>query len=130
MTLDPVRRCELFKHLDDEQFAQIAPRLKYFNADANDILYAEGEPADTVSIVIEGSLHALKTSMIHDGKTVLCEFGPSDIPVCTPTSVSSRNVSSTLPSGMMPMTFPWASQSRARWMAVRSGCPRQTGMML
>ncbi len=79
MTLDPVRRCELFKHLDDEQFAQIAPRLKYFNADANDILYAEGEPADTVSIVIEGSLHALKTSMIHDGKTVLCEFGPSDI---------------------------------------------------
>jgi len=57
------------------------------------------------------------------------EFGPSVIPVCIPVRVCCRKVSSTLPSGMIPMTLPWASQSRARWMAVRSGCPRQTGMM-
>lgn len=79
MHQDPLRSSELFKHLDDEQFSQIAPRLKFYEADKNDILYAEGAPADTVAIVIEGELQAMKTSKIHHGKTVLCEFGPSDI---------------------------------------------------
>lgn len=79
MHSDPVRHCELFKHLDDEQFSLIAPRLKPMTAQTGDILYAEGAPADTVAIVLEGELQALKTSKIHDGKTVLCEFGPSDI---------------------------------------------------
>lgn len=79
MPIDPVRQCELFKHLDDEQFSHIAPRLKYFSAAPGDTLYAEGAPADTVAIVLEGQLQALKTSKIHAGKTVLCDFGVSDI---------------------------------------------------
>lgn len=79
MTWDPVRQCEIFKHLDDEQFAHIKARLKHAAALPGDILYAEGAPADTVAVVISGELQALKASKLHYGKVTLCEFGPGDI---------------------------------------------------
>lgn len=79
MEWDPVRQCDIFKHLDDEQFAHIQARLRYTTIAAGAVLYAEGEPADTVSIVVSGELQALKTSRLHQGKVVLCEFGPGDI---------------------------------------------------
>jgi CRP/FNR family cyclic AMP-dependent transcriptional regulator len=79
MQLDPVRHCEIFRMLDDEQYAHIAARLKHSKAQPDDVLYSEGAPADTISIVASGELHAMKTSRVHQGKVVLCEFGPGDI---------------------------------------------------
>jgi CRP-like cAMP-binding protein len=74
-----VRQSEIFKHLDDEQFAQIAARLRFVNVDADAVFYEEGAAADTVSIVVDGHLQALKSSRIHHGKVVLCEFEPKDV---------------------------------------------------
>jgi CRP-like cAMP-binding protein len=60
MNMDVIRRCPLFKLLDDEQFAHIEPRLQIIKLAAGEILYSEGAPADTVSIVTEGALEAIK----------------------------------------------------------------------
>ena len=64
MNMDVIRRCPLFKLLDDEQFAHIEPRLQIIKLAAGEILYSEGAPADTVSIVTEGALEAIKMSIL------------------------------------------------------------------
>jgi CRP-like cAMP-binding protein len=74
-----VRQSEIFKHLDDEQFAHIATRLRFVNVDADAIFYEEGAAADTISVVVDGHLQALKSSRIHHGKVVLCEFESKDV---------------------------------------------------
>lgn len=74
-----VRESEIFKHLDDEQFAHIAERLRFVNVEADAVFYEEGDAADTISIVVDGHLQALKSSRIHHGKVVLCEFEPKDV---------------------------------------------------
>ena len=73
------RHCPLFKLLDDEQFAHIAPRLQMITLAEGDILYSEGAPADTVSIVLQGALEAVKMSVLGGEETVLSEFGVSDV---------------------------------------------------
>ncbi|MBP8030495.1 MAG: cyclic nucleotide-binding domain-containing protein [Pseudomonadales bacterium] len=79
MNMDVIRRCPLFKLLDDEQFAHIEPRLQIIKLAAGEILYSEGAPADTVSIVTEGALEAIKMSILGGEQTVLSEFGVSDV---------------------------------------------------
>lgn len=79
MGTDVIRDCALFKLLDDEQFAHIEPRLHLIELDAGQVLYSEGAPADTVSIVLEGSLEAVKMSVLGGEETVLSEFGPGDV---------------------------------------------------
>jgi CRP-like cAMP-binding protein len=79
MSTDVIRDCALFKLLDDEQFAHIEPRLHLIELDAGQVLYSEGAPADTVSIVLEGSLEAVKMSVLGGEETVLSEFGPGDV---------------------------------------------------
>jgi len=74
-----IRDCPLFKLLDDEQFAHIAPRLQILELPAGDILYSEGAPADTVSIVLSGALEAIKMSALGGEETVLSEFCASDV---------------------------------------------------
>lgn len=78
-SLKIVRDCPLFKLLDDEQFAHIAPRLHMMDLKAGDVLYSEGSPADTVSIVISGALEAIKMSVLGGEETVLSEFVTSDV---------------------------------------------------
>ena len=79
MNDDTVRQSDIFKHLDDEQFGHIGARLKFANVEANAVFYEEGDAADTISVVVYGDLQALKSSRIHNGKVVLCEFGPKDV---------------------------------------------------
>ncbi len=79
MGMDVIRDCALFKLLDDEQFAHIEPRLHLIELDAGQVLYSEGAPADTVSIVLDGSLEAVKMSVLGGEETVLSEFGPGDV---------------------------------------------------
>lgn len=74
-----VRHCALFKLLDDEQFAHIEPRLHMIELAAGEVLYSEGAPADTVSIVIEGALEAIKMSQLGGDETILSEFGSGDV---------------------------------------------------
>jgi CRP-like cAMP-binding protein len=74
-----IRDCPLFKLLDEEQFAHIAPRLQILELKAGDILYSEGAPADTVSIVLSGALEAIKMSALGGEETVLSEFCASDV---------------------------------------------------
>lgn len=79
MIKDVIRHCPLFKLLDDEQFMHLESRLQIINLADEEVLYSEGSPADTVSIVIEGSLEAVKMSVLGGDETVLSEFGPSDV---------------------------------------------------
>lgn len=79
MHRDTVRHCQLFTLLDDEQFAHIEPRLQVIELQAGQVLYSEGAPADTVSIVMEGSLEAVKMSVRGGEETILSEFGPADV---------------------------------------------------
>lgn len=74
-----IRDCPLFKLLDNEQFEHIAPRLQMLALKAGDILYSEGAPADTVSIVLSGTLEAIKMSALGGEETVLSEFGAADV---------------------------------------------------
>ncbi|MCC7516846.1 MAG: cyclic nucleotide-binding domain-containing protein [Pseudomonadales bacterium] len=77
--LSVIRHCPLFKLLDDEQFAHIAPRLQTTTLHAGAVLYSEGSPADTVSIVLNGALEAVKMSVLGGEETVLSEFGTGDV---------------------------------------------------
>ncbi len=79
MDRDMIRYCPLFKLLDDEQFANIEPRLQLIELQAGQVLYSEGAPADTVSIVVEGTLEAVKMSIRGGEETILSEFGPADV---------------------------------------------------
>jgi CRP-like cAMP-binding protein len=79
MSMEVIRHCPLFKLLDDEQFAHIESRLQIIKLDAGEILYSEGAPADTVSIVISGALEAIKMSILGGEQTTLSEFGASDV---------------------------------------------------
>jgi CRP-like cAMP-binding protein len=76
---DVIRHCPLFKLLDDEQFEHIEPRLQFIKLNAGDIFYSEGAPADTVSIVINGTLEAIKMSAMGGEQTILSEFGTGDV---------------------------------------------------
>ncbi|HQQ63489.1 MAG TPA: cyclic nucleotide-binding domain-containing protein [Pseudomonadales bacterium] len=76
---DIIRNSLLLKQLDDEQFEHIKPRLKHISLGAGEVLYSEGSPADTISIVLSGSLAAIKMSILGGSETVLSEFGPSDV---------------------------------------------------
>ena len=77
--MDMIRNSQLFKLLDDEQFEQIKPRLQQLTLAPGEVLYSEGAPADTISIVLVGSLLAIKMSVLGGEETVLSEFGPSDV---------------------------------------------------
>jgi CRP-like cAMP-binding protein len=77
--MDMIRKSQLFRSLDDEQFEHIRPRLKHIALNACEVLYSEGSPADTVAIVLAGSLAAIKMSVHGGGETILSEFGPSDV---------------------------------------------------
>lgn len=79
MSMDVIRHSPLFKLLDDEQFAHIEPRLQIITLDAGEILYSEGAPADTVSIVLDGALEAIKMSILGGEQTVLSEFSAPDV---------------------------------------------------
>ncbi len=79
MSTELIRDSQLFRLLDDEQFAHIAPRLQDISLRAGEVLYSEGSPADTVSIVLEGALVAVKMSKLGGEETVLSEFGPRDV---------------------------------------------------
>lgn len=79
MSTDVIRHCPLFALLDDEQFAHIENRLHLVELSAGEVLYSEGAPADTVSIVIDGALEAVKMSALGGEETVLSEFGSGDV---------------------------------------------------
>ena len=79
MIKDVIRNCPLFKLLDDEQFEHLESRLHIIKLNQDDVLYSEGAPADTVSIVIDGILEAVKMSPLGGDETVLSEFGTSDV---------------------------------------------------
>lgn len=74
-----IRNCPLFKLLDDEQFEHIAPRVQIIKLAEHEVLYSEGAPADTVSIVLTGALEAIKMSALGGEETVLSEFGTADV---------------------------------------------------
>ena len=74
-----LRHSALFKLLDDEQFEQLAPRLQLLQLENHAVLYSEGAPADSVSIVLSGTLEAVKMSRHGGEETVLSEFGPADV---------------------------------------------------
>lgn len=79
MGMELVRNCALFKGLDEEQFVHIESRLQLVTLEAGEVFYSEGSPADTVSIVLSGSLAAVKMSKLGGEETVLSEFGPGDV---------------------------------------------------
>lgn len=79
MNRDIIRHCPLFRLLDDEQFSHIEDRLRLIELEAGQVLYSEGAVADTVSIVVSGTLEAVKMSILGGEETILSEFGPSDV---------------------------------------------------
>jgi CRP-like cAMP-binding protein len=79
MTRELIRHCPLFRLLDDEQFTHIEPRLQYLTLKEGDVLYSEGAPADTISIVLSGALEAVKMSVRGGDETILSEFGATDV---------------------------------------------------
>lgn len=73
-----VRQCPLFRLLDDEQYSYLKDRLQTLSLGAEDVLYTEASPADTVAIVLEGTLEVVKLAS-NGEETLLTEVGPGDV---------------------------------------------------
>jgi CRP-like cAMP-binding protein len=88
MESDDLKRSPMFESLDDDELSQVLRTLKEKPFSKGDVIMQEGEPGDTMYLVIHGELEVTKGLTMKFGdddfretEKVLNRIGPEDHPV-------------------------------------------------
>ena len=73
-----IRDSLLFGNLTDDEFESVIDLLEEVILFDGDVLFAEGDPADSIGVVKQGNLQAIKLSG-HGDEIVFSEFNAGEI---------------------------------------------------